>query len=204
MALMLTLYMQQVLGYSPIKTGVAYLAFAGTAIIWANVAAQVVNRIGVKPALTFGMSMLTSGLLYFTQVSHAGLPRRVLLGRPLPRVLHPRRRDPLIVRADHDRRARGNEARAGRSGIGPDQHRAADRRRARDRAPLDHRRLDHGRRARERNRPACRPHRRFVNAFWAGAAIAFAGVLVSIFLVRGRDLRLPGQVVPTPALEEAA
>jgi hypothetical protein len=28
----------------------------------------------------------------------------------------------------------------------------------------------------------------FVNAFWAGAAIAFAGVLVSIFLVRGRDL----------------
>jgi MFS family permease len=30
-----------------------------------------------------------------------------------------------------------------------------------------------------------------VNAFWAGAAIAFAGVLVSIFLVRGRDLRLP-------------
>jgi hypothetical protein len=29
----------------------------------------------------------------------------------------------------------------------------------------------------------------FVNAFWAGAAIAFAGVLVSIFLVRGRDLR---------------
>jgi hypothetical protein len=28
-----------------------------------------------------------------------------------------------------------------------------------------------------------------VNAFWAGAAIAFAGVLVSIFLVRTRDLR---------------
>ena len=28
-----------------------------------------------------------------------------------------------------------------------------------------------------------------MNAFWAGAGIAFAGVLVSIFLVRGRDLR---------------
>ncbi len=44
----------------------------------------------------------------------------------------------------------------------------------------------------------------FVNAFWAGAAIAFAGVLVSIFLVRGRDLPLPEPVVPKPALEEAA
>jgi hypothetical protein len=29
----------------------------------------------------------------------------------------------------------------------------------------------------------------FQAAFWTGAAIAFAGVLVSIFLVRGRDLR---------------
>ena len=38
MFLMLTLYMQQVLGYSPLKTGVAYLAVAGTAIIWSMVA----------------------------------------------------------------------------------------------------------------------------------------------------------------------
>jgi EmrB/QacA subfamily drug resistance transporter len=37
MFLMLTLYMQQVLGYSAMKTGVAYLAVAGTSIIWANV-----------------------------------------------------------------------------------------------------------------------------------------------------------------------
>src|ERR671931_1885847 len=34
MFLMLTLYMQQVLGYSAMKTGVAYLAVAGTAIFW--------------------------------------------------------------------------------------------------------------------------------------------------------------------------
>ena len=38
MFLMLTLYMQQVLGYSAMKTGVAYLAVAGTAIIWSAVA----------------------------------------------------------------------------------------------------------------------------------------------------------------------
>jgi hypothetical protein len=45
----------------------------------------------------------------------------------------------------------------------------------------------------------------FVNAFWAGAVIAFAGVLVSIFLVRGRDLRPQEVDVLEPALlEEAA
>src|SRR5882672_2206519 len=54
MFLMLTLYMQQVLGYSPMKTGVAYLAVAGTAILWSAVAAQLVTRVGVKPILVSG------------------------------------------------------------------------------------------------------------------------------------------------------
>ena len=72
MFLMLTLYMQQVLGYSAMRTGVAYLAVAGTAIIWSGVAAQLVNRVGVKPVLTAGMVSLTAGLVYFTQVSVGG------------------------------------------------------------------------------------------------------------------------------------
>jgi EmrB/QacA subfamily drug resistance transporter len=70
--LMLTLYMQQVLGYSPMKTGVAYLAVAGTAIFTSALAAQLVTRIGVKPVLVVGMSSMTAGLLYFTQVSVGG------------------------------------------------------------------------------------------------------------------------------------
>src|SRR5207253_1247769 len=84
--LMLTLYMQQVLGYSPIKTGVAYLAVAGSAILWSAVAAQLVNRIGVKPVLVTGMVALTSGLVYFTQVAVHGpylsdlLPGFLLVG----------------------------------------------------------------------------------------------------------------------------
>jgi EmrB/QacA subfamily drug resistance transporter len=72
MFLMLTLYMQQVLGYSAMKTGVAYLAVAGTAIVWSGVAAQLVNRIGVKPVIAMGMTLLTVGLAYFTQVSVGG------------------------------------------------------------------------------------------------------------------------------------
>src|SRR5881397_1416637 len=70
--LMLTLYMQQVLGYSPLKTGVGYLAVAGTAIFTSAIAAQLVTRIGVKPVLAIGMTSLTGGLLYFSQVSVGG------------------------------------------------------------------------------------------------------------------------------------
>jgi predicted small integral membrane protein len=86
MFLMLTLYMQQVLGYSAMKTGVAYLAVAGTAILWSAVAAQLVTRLGVKPVLVIGMVALTAGLVYFTQVSVGGsylgdlLPGFLLIG----------------------------------------------------------------------------------------------------------------------------
>src|SRR5215218_713822 len=86
MFLMLTLYMQQVLGYSAMKTGVAYLAVAGTAILWSAVAAQLVTRVGVKPVLALGMTALTAGLVFFTQVSVGGsyvtdlLPGLLLIG----------------------------------------------------------------------------------------------------------------------------
>ena len=86
MFLMLTLYMQQVLGYSAMQTGVAYLAVAGTAILWSAVAAQLVTRVGVKRVLVVGMIALTGGVLYFTQVSVGGsyvsdlLPGFLLVG----------------------------------------------------------------------------------------------------------------------------
>ena len=86
MFLMLTLYMQQLLGYSAMKSGVAYLAVAGTAIIWSGVAAQLVNRVGVKPVLVTGMTALTAGLVFFTQISVDGsyvsdlLPGFLLIG----------------------------------------------------------------------------------------------------------------------------
>ena len=81
MFLMLTLYMQQVLGYSAMKTGVAYLAVAGTAILWSAVAAQLVTRIGVKPVLVAGMAALTAGLVLL----HAGVGRRLVRRRPAAR-----------------------------------------------------------------------------------------------------------------------
>jgi EmrB/QacA subfamily drug resistance transporter len=68
MFLILTLYMQQVLGYSAMKTGFAYLAVAGTSIIWANVAAALVGRVGVRPLIATGMALLAVGMVSFTRI----------------------------------------------------------------------------------------------------------------------------------------
>jgi EmrB/QacA subfamily drug resistance transporter len=90
MFLMLTLYMQQVLGYSPMRTGFAYLTTAGSAILFAGVAAQLVTRIGAKPVMVVGMSAMTLGLLLFTQVSVGGsfladlLPGFLAIGIGIP------------------------------------------------------------------------------------------------------------------------
>jgi EmrB/QacA subfamily drug resistance transporter len=70
--LMMTLYMQQVLGFSPMQTGFGFLAIALTAMVSSTLAAQLVTRVGVKPVLLVGLSSLTGGLLYLTQVSAGG------------------------------------------------------------------------------------------------------------------------------------
>ena len=50
----ISLYMQQVLGYSPIKSGFSYLPLALTIIVSAGIASQLVTRIGFKPVLVAG------------------------------------------------------------------------------------------------------------------------------------------------------
>ena len=72
MFFLLSLYMQQVLGFTAIKTGVCYLAVALTAVVASGIAQGLVTRIGVKPALIFGLAMVGGGLVYFTQISANG------------------------------------------------------------------------------------------------------------------------------------
>jgi EmrB/QacA subfamily drug resistance transporter len=62
---LLTLYLQDVLGYSAMKSGVAFVAFAGTVVVVSNVAQVVVGRIGIRATLTTGLliSALSVGLL---------------------------------------------------------------------------------------------------------------------------------------------
>ncbi len=72
MFFMLSLYMQQVLGLSALQTGAGYLAVALTAIASSGVAQALVTRIGVKPAMAFGLLLMALGNLWFTQVSAGG------------------------------------------------------------------------------------------------------------------------------------
>jgi EmrB/QacA subfamily drug resistance transporter len=68
----ISLYMQQVLGYSAIKAGLSYLPLALTIIVSAGVGSQLVTRIGFKPVLATGMLFIGSGLAWFSQVSVGG------------------------------------------------------------------------------------------------------------------------------------
>jgi EmrB/QacA subfamily drug resistance transporter len=68
----ITLYMQQVLGYSPIKAGLSYLPLSVAIILSAGVASQLVTRIGFKPVLAVGLALVAGGLVWFSQISVGG------------------------------------------------------------------------------------------------------------------------------------
>ncbi|MGH2762333.1 MAG: MFS transporter [Thermoleophilaceae bacterium] len=68
----LTLYMQQVLGYSAIDAGLSYLPLSVAIILSAGVASQLVTRIGFKPVLTIGLVLVGGALAWFSQLSVDG------------------------------------------------------------------------------------------------------------------------------------
>jgi len=87
---LLTLYVQQVLQWSALKTGVTFVATAGTAILWAGVAQALVTRVGVKQVMAAGFVAMIAGMLWYTQIppdaSYASdlLPGYLLVGFALP------------------------------------------------------------------------------------------------------------------------
>jgi predicted MFS family arabinose efflux permease len=68
----ISLYMQQVLGYSAIHAGLSYLPLALTIVVAAGVGGQLVTRFGFKPILAAGLLFVSLGLLGFSQVSVGG------------------------------------------------------------------------------------------------------------------------------------
>jgi EmrB/QacA subfamily drug resistance transporter len=68
-----TLYMQQVLGYSALQTGVAWLAASLTSVALAGLAQMVVTRISaVRPVMALGMALIGGGALWATQAPVQG------------------------------------------------------------------------------------------------------------------------------------
>jgi EmrB/QacA subfamily drug resistance transporter len=68
----ISLYMQQVLGFSALEAGLAYLPLAVGIIITAGASAGLVTRFGFKPVLVAGLIVTAGGLVWFSQVSVDG------------------------------------------------------------------------------------------------------------------------------------
>ena len=87
---LLTLYVQQVLGWSALRTGFTFVATAGTAVLWAGLAQALVTRIGPKVVMAIGFVAMTGGMLWYAQVPvHASyvsdlLPGDLMVGFALP------------------------------------------------------------------------------------------------------------------------
>jgi hypothetical protein len=87
---LLTLYVQQVLGWSALKTGLTFIATAGTAILWAGLAQALVTKIGAKTVMAVGFVAMVAGMAWYTQIPvHASywsdlLPGYLLVGFALP------------------------------------------------------------------------------------------------------------------------
>jgi EmrB/QacA subfamily drug resistance transporter len=83
---LLTLYVQQVLGYSALKTGLTFLATAGTVVPVAVISQALVTKVGPRPVLAVGLALITGGMLWYTQIPVNGsfvthlLPGYLLVG----------------------------------------------------------------------------------------------------------------------------
>ncbi|MDD1058692.1 MFS transporter [Streptomyces cocklensis] len=64
-----SLFMQQVLGYSPIKTGMAYVPQALMAGVGAGVASQLVTKTAAKPVLLSGLGLCSVGLFLMSRAA---------------------------------------------------------------------------------------------------------------------------------------
>ena len=104
----LTLFLQNVWGYSALKTGVAYLPMVATIMAGSAVASQLVNRIGARPLLLAGAAVTTGGLFWMSRItehSHYAsgpLGPTVVAGAGLGLIFVPLSLLALAKVADHD------------------------------------------------------------------------------------------------------
>ncbi len=75
-----SLYVQEILGYSALKAGLAFLPVAFGIGIGAGIAQQLVRKIGVRPVMTTGLIMATAGMLLMTRLPVHGTYPQLLVG----------------------------------------------------------------------------------------------------------------------------
>ena len=76
----LTLFVQNVWGYSALGTGIAYLPMVGTIMLASGVASQLVTRIGARPLMLAGSAILTGGMFWLSRINEGSHYASGLLG----------------------------------------------------------------------------------------------------------------------------
>jgi EmrB/QacA subfamily drug resistance transporter len=79
-----SLYVQEILGYSPLKAGLAFLPVTAGIVIGAGIAQQLIKRIGVRNVSIVGIVLASAGLLVLTQLPVHGSYASDLLSGLMP------------------------------------------------------------------------------------------------------------------------
>ena len=149
----LTLYMQNVLGYSPLQTGAAYLPVCLGVAVAATVASQLLARTGTRVLIVGGMLMAAAGVYLLSRIPVDGSYVERRAAGDARHVARSRRR----VRRGHDRRERRCRLQRGGARRRAPERVAAGRRGARARDLHGDRHLAHERSARGPHAAARRP-----------------------------------------------
>jgi predicted small integral membrane protein len=108
MFLFLTYYFQINLGYSPLKSGFAFLPFSLGIIFAAGGVAQLLPRVGPKPLMVPGLIAAVLGMLWLTQISQTSsyathvLPSEIIMSVGLACVFIPASSTALLGVGHHD------------------------------------------------------------------------------------------------------
>ncbi|HET9896573.1 MAG TPA: MFS transporter [Streptosporangiaceae bacterium] len=65
----LTIFVQNVLGYSALKSGLAFLPFAGTIVVVSGLVSRLVARTGPRPLMIAGSAITAGGMYWFSHIS---------------------------------------------------------------------------------------------------------------------------------------
>jgi EmrB/QacA subfamily drug resistance transporter len=108
MFLFMTLYFQNVLGYTPLKAGFAFLPFSLGIIAMAGVVAQLLPRVGPKPLMLVGLALATTGMLLLLRTTPESsyattvLPGIVVMSLGMAAVFIPASSTALVGVGKHD------------------------------------------------------------------------------------------------------
>ena len=108
MFLFLGLYLQVILGYSPLKSGFAFLPFTAGVMVFAGVSSQLLHKVGPKPLMIPGLILAAGGLLLLMRitpktsyVTHV-LPSMIIMSSGLALVFIPISTTALHAVGSHD------------------------------------------------------------------------------------------------------